>query len=277
MRNKGKYLLKANMLCTIALLPVYQYTHAREISLEETSTEINMHKKVEKIETSKNDSVDNIFYVYDENASFPGGDQACMKWLASNVVYPEYCRDKGIEGRVIVSFVVDKDGSFDDIHTIQSPHKLLSAEAIRAVSSMPRWIPAKLNGKTVRSRFNLPIMFSLEKSKKTNETIIQEYISRNINNNYEFHIIEQGESEKFDFNKLKREYETPEIFTEKTEYNKNAFNYIQEFSKQKSIDSVIPVIIGTRIKGSESEWTPTWYLVLLDANRNVLDIFNYYP
>lgn len=217
------------------------------------------------------------FDVFDENASFPGGDEACTKWIASNIGYPKYCSDKGIEGRVIVSFVVDRDGSIDNIEVIRSPHELLSAEAIRVVSSMPKWKPARIDTKSVRSRFNLPIMFSLGERKKSNETIIQEYVSININTNYEFHIIEQGESEKFDFNKLKREYEIPEIFTEKTEYNKNAFNYIQEFSKQKSIDSVIPVIIGTRIKGSENEWTPTWYLVLLDANKNVLDIFNYYP
>ena len=265
------------MLCTIALLTAYQYTHAREISLEETITDINIHKKVEKIETSKNDSLDNIFYVFDENASFPGGDEACKKWLSSNVMYPEYCRDKGIEGRVIVYFVVEKDGSIEDIKTIQSPHELLSAEAIRVVSSMPKWKPARIGSKSVRSRFNLPIMFSLGERKKSIETIIQEYVSININTNYEFHIIEQGESEKFDFNKLKREYEIPEIFREETEYNKKVFYYIQEFSKQKSIESVIPVIIGTRIKGSESEWTPTWHLILLDANRNVLNVFNYYP
>lgn len=275
MRNKYKYLLKTHLVCTIALLLVSFYTHAREIDLEEIN--IDMQYKVEEIEISQNDSVNHTFYVFDENASFPGGDEACKKWLASNVVYPEYCKTKGIEGRVIVSFVVDKDGSIDDIKTIQSPHELLSAEAIRVISSMPKWIPAKLNGKTIRSRFNLPIMFSFGFRKESNETIIQEYVSRNLNNNYEFHIVELGESQKFDFYNLKKEYEVPEIFTEEIEYNKIALNNILEFSKQKSIDSYIPVIIGTRIKGSENEWVPSWYLILMDANRNILNVFNYYP
>lgn len=104
---------------------------------------------------------DRVFDVVDENASFPGGDEACMNWLFSNLEYPDSCQLKGIEGRVIVSFVVNRDGSITEIKAVRSPHELLSKEAIRVVNSMPKWKPANVKGKNVRSRFNLPIMFRL--------------------------------------------------------------------------------------------------------------------
>lgn len=104
---------------------------------------------------------DRVFDVVDENASFPSGDEACMNWLFSNLEYPDSCQLKGIEGRVIVSFVVNRDGSITEIKAVRSPHELLSKEAIRVVNSMPKWKPANVKGKNVRSRFNLPIMFRL--------------------------------------------------------------------------------------------------------------------
>lgn len=110
------------------------------------------------------DSSDNIIYeIVEENASFPGGDEAFNSWVAQNLKYPAEAIKQGIQGRVFVQFVVNKDGTIDEVKVLRSPDPLLSEEALRIVKSMPNWKPAHQGGKTVRSRFNLPIMFSLKK------------------------------------------------------------------------------------------------------------------
>jgi TonB family protein len=103
---------------------------------------------------------DSIYGVVDELASFPGGEAACMKWLSDHIKYPEECKKEGIEGRVHVQFVVNKDGSIPEVNVLKSPHPLLSEEAIRVVKAMPKWKPAKANGEIVRQRFILPIKFN---------------------------------------------------------------------------------------------------------------------
>lgn len=103
---------------------------------------------------------DSIYGVVDELASFPGGEAACMKWLSDHIKYPEECKKEGIEGRVHVQFVVNKDGSIPEVKVLKSPHPLLSEEAIRVVKAMPKWKPAKVKGEIVRQRFILPIKFN---------------------------------------------------------------------------------------------------------------------
>ena len=104
---------------------------------------------------------DRIFDVVEENAQFPGGDEACMKWLRDHIKYPSICQEQGVQGRVIVSFVVNRDGSIVDAKVMRSPDQHLSDEALRVVNAMPKWKPARQGNKTVRSRFNLPVMFRL--------------------------------------------------------------------------------------------------------------------
>lgn len=121
----------------------------------------------------KNEGVndnDSIYNVVSENAEFPGGDVALSDWMRKNMKYPEECRKQGIQGRVVISFVVNKDGSIVDLETVRSPHPALAEEGLRVVKSMPKWKPAKENGKVVRSRFNVPIMFRLDGGKKTQYT-----------------------------------------------------------------------------------------------------------
>ena len=113
---------------------------------------------------------DSIYNVVSENAEFPGGDVALSDWMRKNMKYPEECRKQGIQGRVVISFVVNKDGSIVDLETVRSPHPALAEEGLRVVKSMPKWKPAKENGKVVRSRFNVPIMFRLDGGKKTQYT-----------------------------------------------------------------------------------------------------------
>lgn len=105
---------------------------------------------------------DNIYEVVEENAQFPGGDDACYKWLGEHIKYPAIAQEQGIQGRVFVQFVVNKDGSIVDVEVVRSPDASLSKEAERVVKEMPRWRPAKQGNKTVRSRFRLPVMFRLQ-------------------------------------------------------------------------------------------------------------------
>jgi len=114
-----------------------------------------------------------LFGVVEESAQFPGGDEACLKWLSEHIKYPSICREQGVQGRVIVSFVVNKDGSIVDVKTLRSPDENLAKEAERLVKIMPKWKPARQGNKTMRSRFQLPIQFRLgqQSSKQSSSEI----------------------------------------------------------------------------------------------------------
>lgn len=103
-----------------------------------------------------------IFEVVESNPSFPGGDEALMKWLSKNLKYPASAQDAGIQGRVVVQFVVNKDGSIVEPKVVRNVDPALDKEAIRVVSAMPKWTPGKQRGKTVRVRYTLPVMFRLQ-------------------------------------------------------------------------------------------------------------------
>ena len=109
-------------------------------------------------QTKKNDMV---FDVVEVMPQFPGGQIAMLKYIMENIKYPEQAMKEGIQGRVAVRFIVEKDGSISDVKPILSVHPLLNKEAVRVVESMPKWTPGKQNGKPVRVRFNLPVMFKL--------------------------------------------------------------------------------------------------------------------
>ena len=92
---------------------------------------------------------------------YPGGPAECMKFLAQNIRYPKKARENGIQGRVVVQFVVDKDGSIDDIKIVKSVSWELNDEAKRVVKRMPKFKPGTIGGEPVRMRFTMPIMFRL--------------------------------------------------------------------------------------------------------------------
>ena len=111
-----------------------------------------------------NDSTDNskIFGAMEEMASFPGGSAACMKFIADNLRYPKECQEGAASGRVILGFTVNEDGSLSDIKAMRSITPALDEEAIRVVKSMPKWKPAKQNGKAVKTKYTLPVVFRLQ-------------------------------------------------------------------------------------------------------------------
>lgn len=93
--------------------------------------------------------------------SFPGGSAAMMKFLKDNIKYPAICSDYGIQGRVVVSFVVNKDGSIEQVEVVNGVHERLDAEAIRVVEMMPAWTPGMMQGHAVRTKFILPVLFRM--------------------------------------------------------------------------------------------------------------------
>ena len=107
------------------------------------------------------DDDDRIYEMVEENAQFPGGDQACYEWLSKNIKYPSICAEQGVQGRVILNFVVNRDGSITEVKVLRSPDPNLSKEAERVVKLLPKWKPARQGNKTVRARFTLPVMFRL--------------------------------------------------------------------------------------------------------------------
>lgn len=106
-------------------------------------------------------ATDSVLMIPEEMPSFPGGVMALMEFLQKNVKYPVEAQKKGVQGRVLVSFVVEKDGSLSEIKTVKSVDPLLDEEALRVVKSMPNWTPGKQKGKAVRVKYNVPISFKL--------------------------------------------------------------------------------------------------------------------
>ena len=98
----------------------------------------------------------------DAMPSFPGGQQALFKFLSKNIKYPVVAEEAGIQGRVIVTFIVDVDGSLTDIKVKKHVDPSLDKEALRLMKMMPRWIPGKLDNIPVRVEYTLPTTFRLQ-------------------------------------------------------------------------------------------------------------------
>lgn len=103
-----------------------------------------------------------VFEVVEQMPSFPGGPSALTKYLSENIKYPVVAQENGVQGRVVVSFVVERDGSITDVKVARSVDPSLDREAMRVVRSMPHWIPGKQNGSAVRVKYNVPVSFRLQ-------------------------------------------------------------------------------------------------------------------
>lgn len=101
-----------------------------------------------------------IFEVVEQQPQFPGG--SVNGWLADHIKYPVVAAENGISGRVVVQFVVERDGSVSQVRVVRGVDPSLDKEAQRVISSMPKWIPGKQNGQAVRSRFTVPVTFRLQ-------------------------------------------------------------------------------------------------------------------
>ena len=98
----------------------------------------------------------------DQMPSFPGGENKMLEYLESNLRYPVLAEENGIQGRVVVSFIIEKDGSINDVKVEKHIEKVFDKESVRLVKNMPKWNPGKKDGKPVRVRHSIPIMFRLK-------------------------------------------------------------------------------------------------------------------
>lgn len=103
-----------------------------------------------------------IFTVVEQMPMFPGGDGALMGYLRDNIHYPTVAAENGVQGRVVVGFVVERDGSITDVNILRGVDPSLDREAMRVVKSMPKWTPGKQNGSAVRVKYQCPVSFRLQ-------------------------------------------------------------------------------------------------------------------
>lgn len=119
---------------------------------------------------SKTSDNGDIFVVVEDMPSYPGGMEECMRFLVRNLKYPVEAQKAGTQGRVILSFIVNKDGSISNVEVMRSVSKELDAEAVRVVQSMPKWKPGKQRGQAVDVRFTMPVTFHLQGKDKASES-----------------------------------------------------------------------------------------------------------
>ena len=133
------------------------------LAMNSTTIRANVQKKVVKTTktTKKADASNKVYEVVEQMPTFPGGDAALMKYLSENVKYPALAIKAQEQGRVVVSFTVEKDGAISDVKVARSVTPSLDAEAVRVVKAMPKWTPGKQGGQLVRVRYNVPVSFKL--------------------------------------------------------------------------------------------------------------------
>ena len=128
---------------------------------DEAEGEVLKAKEVVVDEKPKEEET-KVFDVVEEMPQFPGGPSALFEYLSKNIKYPVVAEENGIQGRVIATFVVERDGSISDVKVIKSVDPSLDKEAIRVLKSMPKWIPGKQNGSAVRVKYTVPVTFRLQ-------------------------------------------------------------------------------------------------------------------
>lgn len=116
------------------------------------------------------------FIIAEEEPTFPGGIDSLMNFITQNLEYPEIARINKIEGRVFLTFMIEKDGSLSNIKILRDIGYGCGDAAIKVVEKMPKWNPAKLRGKTVGVQYNLPVTFSLKDLKKKQADNISEKV-----------------------------------------------------------------------------------------------------
>ena len=124
----------------------------------------NAQDKKEKTTQTRKDTTtdDKIYEVCEQMPIFEGGDAALLKYLTDSVKYPELAKKHGVQGRVVIGFIVEKDGSLTDVKVLRHVDIALDAEALRVVKGMPKWIPGCQDEQLVRVRYNVPVSFRLK-------------------------------------------------------------------------------------------------------------------
>lgn len=175
---------KSTEQVTKAAGQITEQTTVEKITIpKETSVDTDIADKDPSATMQKvNTGDDDIFDVVEEMPVFPGGQTALMEFIAKNLRYPVKAQEGGIQGRVVARFIVEKDGSVSNLAVARSVSSELDAEAIRVLSTMPKWTPGKQRGKEVRVKYTVPIVFRLSgpeveeiKDSKLEEVIVVGY------------------------------------------------------------------------------------------------------
>ena len=119
-------------------------------------------KRGKTTQTRKDTATDDkVYEVCEQMPIFEGGDAALLKYLTDSVKYPELVKKHGVQGRVVIGFIVEKDGSLTDVKVLRHVDIALDAEALRVMKAMPNWLPGQQDGRFVRVRYNVPMKFKL--------------------------------------------------------------------------------------------------------------------
>lgn len=149
------YILAAIFLILIAIY-IFTCTGNQTVYMEPENNNI------EAVDSIDEEGAGKIYDVVEVMPQFPGGMDALVTYLQNNIVYPPEAEEKGIEGKVVLTFIVEPDGSITYVKVVSPVDKLLDAEAVRVIKTMPKWIPGKQNGVAVRVKYTAPIAFNLE-------------------------------------------------------------------------------------------------------------------
>lgn len=137
------------------------YAQVLDVKNDDASGEVLKAKEVIADERPKEEET-KVFDVVEQMPEFPGGQAALLKWIGGNVKYPAIAEENGIQGRVVCTFIVDRDGSITDVKVARSIDPSLDKEAIRVLRKMPRWYPGRQNGQPVRVLYTVPVTFKLQ-------------------------------------------------------------------------------------------------------------------
>ena len=140
-----------------AITPVQAAERAATDAVEQLVADVS--------ETVAPDGDDKVYDIVEQQPEFPGGTSGMAKWLGDNIKYPAEAAKQGIEGRVIVQFVVGSDGTVSDVKLMRAVNPLLDQEALRVINAMPKWTPGKQDGKPVAVKYTIPVTFRQDESK----------------------------------------------------------------------------------------------------------------
>ena len=161
--------LKSSIKFTAPVIKKDEEVHEdNEIKSQEelTSTKVAISiadiADLKQVVTQAEPEPEKVFDMVEQMPAFPGGMQELMVYLGKNIKYPTIAQENGTQGRVIIQFVVERDGTISDVRVARGVDPYLDKEAVRVVKSMPKWIPGKQNGKAVRVKFTVPVMFRLQ-------------------------------------------------------------------------------------------------------------------
>jgi protein TonB len=133
-----------------------------ELEIEDTEADDETVIDVAPIVEEEEAADEEVFFIVEDMPAFPGGDLALRKYIAQSVKYPVIAQENGIQGKVFVTFVVDKDGSVTNARIARGVDPSIDKEALRVVNSLPKWKPGKQRGKAVRVSYTVPINFVLQ-------------------------------------------------------------------------------------------------------------------